>query len=480
MLMRAFLLSLLIVWTSVSAAPATVESVPDPREISGRYVSDPSNIIDADATVKINRLLAALEDNTGAQVAVVAVDSIGNADVFTFAQALFDRWGIGDEKRDDGLLVLLVKDQRTIRMHTGYGLEGSLPDVVCKRIQHKYMVPAFKEGRYGDGLLIGLSAVVSILADPANAQTLTTPLPTDVYWRDFKILSSIFGSVALLFILGFKAIVGSFSAETARKKGIPVFMRWRVIPWLMTFAAGPVLIVAVIDFIRPDSPIIVSCIALYSYSMLVAGFQAWRQHRAIHHMLQEGEHFKSYTLIGNQQSFWFWMGLLFPVPFLAHYIFVRYRKAFIRKYPRNCAECKAPMRRLSEKEEDDYLTEAQQMEETLKSADHDLWRCDACDINLRVTYPGESTYTKCPECNTLAYYMESFKTLVKSTYTKFGKGETVYRCKFCGYKKTESNTLALLVNHSSSSSSSSGSSSSSSRSSSSGGSSGGGGASSSW
>ena len=479
MLMRYFLLSLLMVWASAWAAPATVESVPNPRQINGSHVSDPNSIIGAEATAQLNHLLISLERATGVQVAVVAVDSIGNVDVFSFAQALFERWGIGDQKRDDGLLVLLVKDQNTIRMHTGYGLEGSLPDVVCKRIQHKYMVPAFKEGRYGDGLLAGLNAVVSILADPASAQTLTTPPPTDVYWRDFKILSSIFGSVALLIILGFKAIVGSFSAETARKKGIPVFMRWRVIPWLMTFAAGPVLIVAAIDLIRPDSPIFVSSIALYSYFLLVAGFQAWRLHRAISQMLQEGEHFKSYTLVSSQQSFWFWIGLLFPAPFLLHYIFLRFRKAFIRKHPRNCAECEAPMRRLSEKEEDTYLTKAQQMEETLKSADYDLWRCDTCDTNLRVTYPGESTYTKCPECKTLAYYIESYKTLVKATHTRLGKGETLYRCKFCGYQKTETNSLAKLVDDSSSSSSS-GSSSSSSGSSRSGGNSGGGGASSSW
>ena len=479
MLMRNFLLSLLIVWTSALAAPATVESVPNPREISGRYVSDPDKLIDADATVKINRLLASLEDNTGAQVVVVAVDSIGNADIFSFAQALFERWGIGDQKRDDGLLVLLVKDQRTIRMHTGYGLEGSLPDVVCKRIEHDYMVPAFKEGRYGDGLLSGLNVVASVLTDPAKAQAIATVSRAEDYWFGFKLFSSILSVIVLFIVLIFKVIGGSFYAVTARRRGIPISMHWRFTPWILTFAAGPVLIVGVIELIRPPSPIIVSSIALYSYFMLVAGFQAWRLHGAISHMLQEGEHFKSYTLISSQQSFWFWIGLLFPVPFLPHYIFLRYRKAFIRKYPRNCADCKAPMRRLSEKEEDDYLTKAQQMEETLKSADHDLWRCNACDTNLRVTYPGESTYTKCPECRTLAYYMESFKTLVKATHTRRGKGETLYRCKFCGYDKTETNSLAKLVDDSSSSSSS-GSGSSSSGGSRSGGSSGGGGASSSW
>jgi uncharacterized protein len=414
------------------------------------------------------------------QVAVVVVGSIGNMDVFSFAQALFERWGIGDEKRDDGLLVLLVKDQNTIRMHTGYGLEGSLPDVVCKRIQHNYMLPAFKEGHYGVGLLGGLNAVAWILTNPAGPQALTTAAPMDHPWRDFKTIFLILGSTVLVFSLGFMAITGSFSVETAKKNGIPASMRWSFTQWLMAFAGGPVLIVAVIDLIQVDSPILISCIAFYSYFLLVAAFQAWRQHRAVHHMLKKDEYFKSYTLINSQQSFWLWIALLFPVPFLVHYFYLLHRKTHLRKYPRNCPKCKTPMRRLSEEEENDHLSKAQQMEETLGSADHDLWHCDACEVTINVTYPGKSTYKKCPDCKTLAYYEESFKTLIKATRTRRGKGETVYFCKFCGYKKTETNSLSKLVDHDSSDNGSSGSNSSSSRGSRGGGGSGGGGASSSW
>lgn len=372
--------------------------------------------------------------------------------------------------------MLLVRDQRTIRLHTGYGLEGSLPDVVCKRIEHHYMVPAFKEGRYGDGLLSGLNAVVSILGNPASAQALTDPRPAEHSWGVFKLVASIVGGAALFVAFLCNIVVGTFSVKEGRKKGIPVAMRWRIIPWLLILAGGPVLIVAVIDFIHPTSPILVGCIALYSYFMLVALYEAWRQHRAVHRMFKKGEHFQSYSLINSQQSFWFWIALLFPVPFLPHYIFLRYRKALFRTHPRRCTQCKAPMRRLSEQEEDDHLSKAQQMKEGLHSADHDIWRCNACDATVSVTYPGEeSQYEKCPACKTLAYYEKSSKTLVEPTRSRRGRGETVYVCEFCGHKKTETYSIAKLADHSSSSNSSSASGSSSS-----GGSSGGGGASSSW
>ena len=136
------------------------------------------------------------------------------------------------------------------------------------------------------------------------------------------------------------------------------------------------------------------------------------------------------------------------------------------------------MRRLSEDEEDTYLSKAQQMEETLLSADHDIWQCGACETTINTTYSGsELKYEKCPSCKTVAYFEENSKTLVEPTRSRNGKGETLHSCMFCGHKKTNKFSIAKLGNPNSSSGSSS-----SSRSGSSwgGGSSGGGGSSSSW
>src|SRR6188768_2722830 len=102
----------------------TVETIPNVKLINNSYVSNPDAIL-TDATVgRIDFKLAQLEKETTVQVAVVAVRSIGDADIFNFAQQLFTLWGIGKAKKDNGLLILLVVDQRTVRFHTGYGLEG--------------------------------------------------------------------------------------------------------------------------------------------------------------------------------------------------------------------------------------------------------------------------------------------------------------------------------------------------------------------
>lgn len=91
----------------------------------------------------IDSILSRLEDSTNAQVAVVALQSIGDALPKDFANALFKKWGIGYAGKDNGLLILFVFDQRRVEFETGYGLEGLLPDATCGIIQREKMLPAF-------------------------------------------------------------------------------------------------------------------------------------------------------------------------------------------------------------------------------------------------------------------------------------------------------------------------------------------------
>jgi uncharacterized protein len=479
--LRHLLLCLLVVCATAGASPFTVDTVPNVRLATGSHVADPDGIIGATATAGIDQQLIALERDTGAQVAVVAVDSIGDADVFGFAQALFEHWGIGGKARDDGLLILLVKDKRTVRLHTGYGLEGALPDVVCKRIEREDMVPAFREGRFGDGLVAGVQAVDRILRDPAQAQAVVAVAAsaTDEVWSFIKVVGGIFGGIVVLFVFIFKAAAGDFSA---RQRGTPRAMRWTAWQWLAVFVGAPVLLAAGFDQIVAAPRSLGYLATLYGFYMLVALHQAWRQQRTLTALAGDGSFRDIDALIDSRLTFWLWMGLLFPVPFLVHYFFQRGRRSHYRNYPRQCPKCKAPMRRLGEDEEDAYLSKGQQAEEKLHAADYDVWRCTACEATINVAFPGtDARYQKCPKCKCLAYLEESDRTLVAPSYARSGKGERVDVCQFCGYRAVTAYAIAKLVESaSSSSSSSSGSSSSGGGSDWGGGSSGGGGASSSW
>ena len=146
---RIFLLSLLLVAVLGTATARTyrVGEIPNVQlRDARRYVSNPDGILTAEATRRIDSICGSLRERGLAQVAVVAVDDIAGGDPFSFAIELFRSWGVGSARSSNGLGVLLVKDLREIRFVTGGGLEGILPDALCKRIQMQRMLPFFREG----------------------------------------------------------------------------------------------------------------------------------------------------------------------------------------------------------------------------------------------------------------------------------------------------------------------------------------------
>lgn len=162
--LRSLLIMVCVALLSGPLSAMTVDEVPNVHLKDARqYVTDPSAILSTAARDSINLMLGQLEKDSGIEVAVVMLPSIGNDDIFDFAHNLFRKWGIGKKKENNGLLVLFVMDQHKVRFTTGYGLEGTLTDALSKRIQMNEMVPAFKEGKWDEGMVKGVRATVAIL-----------------------------------------------------------------------------------------------------------------------------------------------------------------------------------------------------------------------------------------------------------------------------------------------------------------------------
>ena len=162
--LRSLLIMVCVALLSGPLSAMTVDEVPNVHLKDARqYVTDPSAILSTVARDSINLMLGQLEQGSGIEVAVVMLPSIGNDDIFDFAHNLFRKWGIGKKKENNGLLVLFVMDQHKVRFTTGYGLEGALTDALSKRIQMNEMVPAFKEGKWDEGMVKGVRATVAIL-----------------------------------------------------------------------------------------------------------------------------------------------------------------------------------------------------------------------------------------------------------------------------------------------------------------------------
>lgn len=157
-------LSTLFVIGAALARGYDVDDIPNPQLRDKRfYTANPDGILTRETETEINRICHSLRERGLAQIAVVAVDEIQGEDVFTFAIDLFRKWGVGGKQSNNGLGILLVKQRHEIRFVTGDGLEGILPDIICKRIQMKYMLPAFRQDDYNRGMLLGVSAAGKIL-----------------------------------------------------------------------------------------------------------------------------------------------------------------------------------------------------------------------------------------------------------------------------------------------------------------------------
>lgn len=124
-----------------------------------RYVSNPDNILSSSSVATMDSLLFSLEEKTGIQVVVAVLTDIEGGDCFDFAYRLGKDNGVGQQGRDNGLVILLSTGERCVQFATGYGLEGVMPDAICKRIQQRHMVGHFANDDWDAGMVEGIRAV---------------------------------------------------------------------------------------------------------------------------------------------------------------------------------------------------------------------------------------------------------------------------------------------------------------------------------
>jgi len=145
-------------------APARAAEVPF---LSGRVV-DSAEILQPVTRSKITVAIRGLEIRTTDQIVVLTVPTIGDESVEEYATKVFEAWKLGIKGKDNGVLVVIVPQDRKMRIEVGYGLEGTLTDVASSRIIRNVMTPQFKAGNYDQGVLDGVQAIIAQLEGQAN------------------------------------------------------------------------------------------------------------------------------------------------------------------------------------------------------------------------------------------------------------------------------------------------------------------------
>ncbi len=127
------------------------QQFPDPM-VPLRLVNDFTGLLPEDQQVTLNNKLLSFNDSTSTQIYVVTYDDLQGYPVDEFAVGLGEKWGIGQQGRNNGILILISPQNRQMTIQTGYGLEGAVPDAIAKRIIENEMTPAFREGNYYKGI----------------------------------------------------------------------------------------------------------------------------------------------------------------------------------------------------------------------------------------------------------------------------------------------------------------------------------------
>lgn len=197
--------------------------------LAGR-VNDTANLLSAGTVAELEQLLKAHQDSTSNQVVVLTVQSLEGDDIESYAIRVAETWKLGQKGKDNGVLFIVSRDDRKVRIEVGRGLEGDLTDAISSTIIRREILPQFKSGDYDQGVKAG---VVAILAAIRGAYT-----PDDESDQPMEIGARIMGFGIFLVVVGVFTVVALFSQG---------FFSWFLYVFLIPFwAAFPMAMLGMI------------------------------------------------------------------------------------------------------------------------------------------------------------------------------------------------------------------------------------------
>jgi uncharacterized protein len=140
---------------AIGAGDEVLPEKPNPPKL----VNDFTNTLSLSTIDLLEKQLVKFSDTTGNQIAVVLVNSLDGIPVEDYAYALARKWGIGKSNNDNGVLLLVAKNDRKVRIEVGSGLEGALPDIVAKEIIRTDIAPNFRNGNYDAGVIAAVNDI---------------------------------------------------------------------------------------------------------------------------------------------------------------------------------------------------------------------------------------------------------------------------------------------------------------------------------
>jgi len=167
-------------------------------ELSHR-VTDLTATLSAQQATELENRLAAFEIKKGSQIAVLIVPTTQPEDIAQFGIRVAEAWKIGRKNVDDGVILIVAKEDRKLRLEVGYGLEGVIPDAIAKRVIAETITPLFKEGDFAGGIDAGVAQLMQLI----EGETLPAPdnVPSGAQLNEGAFMFILFGGLIAGFVL---------------------------------------------------------------------------------------------------------------------------------------------------------------------------------------------------------------------------------------------------------------------------------------
>lgn len=352
-----------------------------------RRVHDFAGILPQDRASQLDQLARDVQRETTAQLAIVTVESLEGMTVDDYANELFNRWGIGDRDRNNGVLILVAPRERRYRIEVGTGLEPLLTDALCGAIGADAMAPEFRRGDYAAGIERGARAVADVLrGDPQAARGVVGTAPRDRRAARQRAWRSAGAAAVAGIVLGLLAVGAKV------RRGLST--------WLFAVAAAAAAL-------------------LLGLAVLAA------------------------LAVPPAQGAWF--GVAGAGAASAAGLAALWR--MYRRYgPHPCPKCGTRLELLCETSDDEKLSEVQRLEEKIGSVDYDVWFCHACLIADTERYINWfSSFQDCPSCRHRTFKEEAQRVVRPASTVASGLAIVDGRCISCLHDRQRSVILPRIV-----------------------------------
>lgn len=215
------IISIVLFLIPLLTIPVHALDVPSPTG----FVTDTTNTLSSQERMQLETQLSALEQNTTAEVAILIIPSLNGEVLEEYSTKIFREWGIGKQDVNNGILILVAKDDRKVRIEVGYGLEGSVTDLQSGMIIRNKIAPAFKQEKYFEGLQFAVDDISGLIKEDPTTMSTYEQHPT---MREMSFASIIFLSfMTFLIVMAIK-----------RKRKFLKAWRWTFGGWLVASIIG--------------------------------------------------------------------------------------------------------------------------------------------------------------------------------------------------------------------------------------------------